>query len=718
MRGLFNTFQKLLGKVLPSKKSKPENKVVRVSSKSIYAQSAMEYLMTYGWSILLISVTLAGLFELGVFNGNGSSFPTSCISQPGFLCSNPIMDTNGNVLITFGQSSGLTITVQATACSNSSAAPSPTMWVQQPVNNPTFVTGVTGTLGFQCILPSNTVGTKFSGTLWIQYQKGGVSGQEAEIGIFTAKAGTPIAINLGNTGSGNSGGSGESLTGLASSPTYVWATSGGTTSASATVASGNVIFCAGAVGMDSNQGVNAGLTLSPAWQSDANDIYRSTSVGHQTSLTCSASSNTNANITIGGIGVTTNLPYTVTSSSGQESSDSYPISYTLSHTSYVVILVACGEENHKAPCYFNNLPSGCSQVLQAEGYNDYSESVLGAICNMQSAGAYSFSVYDSASPNGAMVSSGVYTFNLQTNPVCALVNTPYSEMFLSGLKSTTLTTTQSCGATNFQWYEEAPGASSFSEISGATSNTYLFSPSSGATTGTYQFDVQTSNNQGNQATSTPINVIVTDGPYAYVANSNANPNNVSVVDVTTGNVHDAITSGFNGPRGIAFYSGNAYVANLASGNVVEINPSTGGVISSWTSGFSSPRGIAFYSGNAYVTNAGSSNVVEINPSTGGVIGTWTSGFSSPFGIAFYSGNAYVTNSGSSNVVEINPSSGGVIGTWTSEFSNPFGIAFYSGNAYVVNEGSNNVIEINPSDGDAIGSWTSGISRPFGIAFPT
>ena len=375
MQGLFNTFQKLLGKVLPSKKANPENKVVRVSSKSIYAQSAMEYLMTYGWSILLISVTLAGLFELGVFNGNGSSFPTSCISQPGFLCSNPIMDTNGNVLITFGQSSGLTITVQATACSNSSAAPSPTMWVQQPVNNPSFVTGFTGTLGFQCILPSNTVGTKFSGTLWIQYQKGGVSGQEAEIGIFTAKAGT---------------------------------------------------------------------------------------------------------------------------------------------------------------------------------------------------------------------------FNLQTSLVCAFVNTPDSEMFLSGLKSTTLTTTQSCGATNFQWYEEAPGASSFSEISGATSSTYLFSLSSGATTGTYQFDVQTSNNQGNQATSTPINVIVTNDPYAYV--SNFGSNNVSIVDVTTGNVLDAldaITSGVSNSRDIAFYSGNAYVANFGSGNVVEINPSNGGAIGSWTSGFNGPFGIAF-----------------------------------------------------------------------------------------------------------------------------
>jgi len=34
----------------------------------IKAQSAMEYLMTYGWAILIIAIVLAALFQLGVFN--------------------------------------------------------------------------------------------------------------------------------------------------------------------------------------------------------------------------------------------------------------------------------------------------------------------------------------------------------------------------------------------------------------------------------------------------------------------------------------------------------------------------------------------------------------------------------------------------------------------------------------------------------------------------
>ncbi len=32
------------------------------------AQSAMEYLMTYGWAILIIAIVLVALFSLGIFN--------------------------------------------------------------------------------------------------------------------------------------------------------------------------------------------------------------------------------------------------------------------------------------------------------------------------------------------------------------------------------------------------------------------------------------------------------------------------------------------------------------------------------------------------------------------------------------------------------------------------------------------------------------------------
>ncbi|MDE1768323.1 MAG: hypothetical protein KGH69_04880 [Candidatus Micrarchaeota archaeon] len=40
------------------------------------SQSAMEYLMTYGWAILAIAIVMVSLYSLGIFN-SGSLQPTA-----------------------------------------------------------------------------------------------------------------------------------------------------------------------------------------------------------------------------------------------------------------------------------------------------------------------------------------------------------------------------------------------------------------------------------------------------------------------------------------------------------------------------------------------------------------------------------------------------------------------------------------------------------------
>jgi hypothetical protein len=44
--------------------------LIQTFNKQRKAQSAMEYLMTYGWAILIIAVVLGALFSLGVFSGS------------------------------------------------------------------------------------------------------------------------------------------------------------------------------------------------------------------------------------------------------------------------------------------------------------------------------------------------------------------------------------------------------------------------------------------------------------------------------------------------------------------------------------------------------------------------------------------------------------------------------------------------------------------------
>ncbi|MFP3289583.1 MAG: hypothetical protein RXO35_04125 [Candidatus Micrarchaeota archaeon] len=74
---------------------------------SAKAQSAMEYLMTYGWAILIVAVVLGALYSLGVFNG-AAFLGTSCVSASGFYCTNPTLSTGGVLTVTIGQATGIT----------------------------------------------------------------------------------------------------------------------------------------------------------------------------------------------------------------------------------------------------------------------------------------------------------------------------------------------------------------------------------------------------------------------------------------------------------------------------------------------------------------------------------------------------------------------------------------------------------------------------------
>ena len=129
----------------------------------------MEYLMTYGWSILIIAVVVAALFSLGVFNAGAGGGASSCIGVAGYQCSSPVLSTTGTLSATLGQI-GQTITVNAIACTNSTGSP---QW--QPLSS-SVTLGSTQTSSFSFSCPSaglGTLGSKFMGYLWIGYSAQG-----------------------------------------------------------------------------------------------------------------------------------------------------------------------------------------------------------------------------------------------------------------------------------------------------------------------------------------------------------------------------------------------------------------------------------------------------------------------------------------------------------------------------------------------------------------
>jgi hypothetical protein len=168
--------------------------------KRVKAQSAMEYLMTYGWAILIIAVVLGVLFSLGIFNGN-NLLPSACTAYQGYYCTSPVMTYNVNnyaqLTVTLGQATGSswaspvvfycgnqTSTIAATG-----AGFSGTQTVGSLGNNiaaapislsGSFTSGQTETVTMTCagvgaVGVSPTVGTAVSGYIWAVYPQSGAN---------------------------------------------------------------------------------------------------------------------------------------------------------------------------------------------------------------------------------------------------------------------------------------------------------------------------------------------------------------------------------------------------------------------------------------------------------------------------------------------------------------------------------------------------------------
>jgi len=80
-------------------------------------QSAMEYLITYGWAILIIAIALGVLFELGLFNPS-SFVSTSCIFPADFSCIFSALSSNGMLTVNMQQSTSSPINITAIGCNS------------------------------------------------------------------------------------------------------------------------------------------------------------------------------------------------------------------------------------------------------------------------------------------------------------------------------------------------------------------------------------------------------------------------------------------------------------------------------------------------------------------------------------------------------------------------------------------------------------------------
>ena len=81
------------------------------SFKGSKAQAAMEFLMTYGWAILVVLAAIAALAYFGVLSPE-KFLPEKCVLQPGIACVSHKVETS-KVTLVISNGLGRTITINS-----------------------------------------------------------------------------------------------------------------------------------------------------------------------------------------------------------------------------------------------------------------------------------------------------------------------------------------------------------------------------------------------------------------------------------------------------------------------------------------------------------------------------------------------------------------------------------------------------------------------------
>ena len=129
-------------------------------------QSAMEYLLTYGWAIMIIAVALAVLFASGVFN---PSISQQCLMQSGFNCVNYFMSDNGLLSVSLLQTMQAPINVTALGCNENSIVTNMQEPYSPPSNQIMLDVDSNYTFTVQCYGNSGTVFSGSPGSMYKGY---------------------------------------------------------------------------------------------------------------------------------------------------------------------------------------------------------------------------------------------------------------------------------------------------------------------------------------------------------------------------------------------------------------------------------------------------------------------------------------------------------------------------------------------------------------------
>ncbi len=141
------------------------------------AQAAMEFLMTYGWAILVVLVAIGALAYFGVLNPS-KFLPSSCVVTPGISCDDHRVRQDGTASIVLRNGIGQDLTSVALQINYTATGALCT-----PGANPnTIADGQQTTFTFTACPGVGAPGSKYKASLVFSYQSSGGSVVHNKVG--------------------------------------------------------------------------------------------------------------------------------------------------------------------------------------------------------------------------------------------------------------------------------------------------------------------------------------------------------------------------------------------------------------------------------------------------------------------------------------------------------------------------------------------------------
>ena len=168
----------------------------------IRGQAALDFLISYGFVILVIGIAIAILL---VFSTNNSYTETSfCNPSPGFSCGYYFLNTSGAFSVQIAQVSGTTATINGVACAaapnstgdrpaygNTAVSSNAVFYPAVGMGSALLYSGKANTYDMYCYGPGGMskgiYGNSYAGYVWLNYTIPGYKSQTVMIATFNTK---------------------------------------------------------------------------------------------------------------------------------------------------------------------------------------------------------------------------------------------------------------------------------------------------------------------------------------------------------------------------------------------------------------------------------------------------------------------------------------------------------------------------------------------------